>query len=106
MRKSQPGESITNTYKGPGAKPEELKLFKLSLKGGQPKINDAPKVDPTLGERTDGGGVQQVIPKEPCIIEVILALRKKQPGGNYTSTVPAKELKDLKQPEVAVFKLK
>ena len=42
LRKSQPGESITNTYKGPGAKPPEDKPFKLQLKGGQPKIKDAP----------------------------------------------------------------
>lgn len=80
----------------------EEKVFKLTLKGGQPKIGDGPKADPSLGQRKDTGSKDQNIPKEPCSIEVSLGLRKKQPGEVITNTVPAK---DLKLPEIKVFKL-
>ena len=72
------------------------------MKGGQPKLADAPKADPSLGARKDGPPKDQNIPKEPCPIETSITLRKKQPGESISNTVPAK---DLKLPEIIVFKL-
>lgn len=51
LRKSQPGEQVTAVVKNTGAKVAEEKPFKLSIKGGQPKLKEGgPKSDPSLGQ--------------------------------------------------------
>lgn len=89
MRKKQPGESITNTVKKIGLSKEE-KPFKLSLKGAQPKISDAPKSIQRLGTRIGNENEVRAMPNAPDPIGVSLDLRKKQPGEQITAVVPNK----------------
>jgi len=52
LRKKEPGETVLNVVRG--LKLAEDKPFKLSIKGGQPKINVTVKTDPSLGQQVGG----------------------------------------------------
>lgn len=90
LRKAQPGEQITAVVPS-DKKVIQDNVFKLSLKGSLPVLQEAPKSDPSLGQRTEGLPDPN-IPKKPCAIEVSLALRKKE-GTVITAVVKNPENK-------------
>jgi hypothetical protein len=88
---------VTNKDK----KPVEEIVFKLKIKGGQPKIADARK-DPNQAlaiAAAEKEADQLKLMKTPCIIDIAVSERMK--AGSATSTIASKE-KDT----TAVFKLR
>ena len=95
------GGSLTNVVVDKTKKPVEEEVFKLKVKGGQPKLAEARK-DPNEAlaiAAAEKEADQLKVMKTPCIIDLSIGERLK--AGSHTSTTVSKE-KDT----TVVFKLR
>ena len=93
--------ALNNVVANKDKKQVEEIVFKLKVKGGQPKIADARK-DPKEAHAiaaAEKEADQLKLQKTPCIIDITVAERMK--AGSATSTIASKE-KDT----TVVFKLR
>ena len=99
------GGSLTNVVQSKDKKGDDEIVFKLKIKGGQPKIGEARK-DPAAAmanAAAEKEAEQAKLVKTPCIIDVSLGERLK--AGAYTSTTQGSS-KDKSQEVVFKLKLK